>query len=485
MQEISKSLRLRLAARPEPQEHPDPDVLTAYSEQLLSAEERREVVLHLAHCSYCREIISLSLPQAVPEQVTLPALRQSHFWIPAFRWGAAVAMLAIAATLIVEKPWKQTVTPPLPSAQVAVIQKDAQTPADTPAAPVTTTSPANDSLPAAETQPNTSNRLRAAVVPEPPTTQHITAYVPQALGSVAALAKSAPASPPVVTAPASRLVTASPSREPANPPVINATSAEINRSAGRDYVNTNVLRNEAPLANNAFVATDTNNLPQAPAARNTNGVASKAMGRSFPPISSDVESRSFAVNVTTPNTTAAPDAGPSEGTTLKTSNGFLRFPSKVGQKAGEVVREIQRAGVLGGQPSALAGSSVTKKPRIGDDANAENAERIPLFHINPDGILMKSTDYTRWHQAYPPQSSDLQFKVLVTSGEQVWAGGSNATLIHSWNGGVQWETLKVPDSGDITAITIDDGWEVKTSNGQTFVSQDHGRSWVPLQTQPK
>jgi photosystem II stability/assembly factor-like uncharacterized protein len=98
---------------------------------------------------------------------------------------------------------------------------------------------------------------------------------------------------------------------------------------------------------------------------------------------------------------------------------------------------------------------------------------------------MKSTDSTQWHEAYP-QASDFQLKVVVPrEGDQVWAGGNNGTIIHSWDGGVDWETLKVPDSGDITSITVDDGWQVKTSNGQTFVSQDHGKTWTPLDTQPK
>ena len=132
----------------------------------------------------------------------------------------------------------------------------------------------------------------------------------------------------------------------------------------------------------------------------------------------------------------------------------------------------------GGSISGFSSQRVASADLVGGEANAQTA---PQFRINPDGILMKSTDYTRWHQAYSGQSAELQLKVLLTKGDQVWAGGNNATLIHSWNAGVNWETLKVPDSGDITSITIDDGWQVKTSDGQTFVSQDHGKTWVPLQ----
>ena len=36
--------------------HPDPDVLTAFAEQALSAAEREGVLQHLARCGDCREI---------------------------------------------------------------------------------------------------------------------------------------------------------------------------------------------------------------------------------------------------------------------------------------------------------------------------------------------------------------------------------------------------------------------------------------------
>jgi photosystem II stability/assembly factor-like uncharacterized protein len=129
----------------------------------------------------------------------------------------------------------------------------------------------------------------------------------------------------------------------------------------------------------------------------------------------------------------------------------------------------------------MAAPKVTAKPDQGF-----KQEKLPQkihWSVTPDGRLINSTDSVKWHEVQT-QNPDIQFRVVVTEGRHVWAGGNNATLIHSWNGGVNWETLKVPEAGDITDISIEQDLQVKTSDGQTYVSTDHGQTWVPLQ-QPK
>jgi photosystem II stability/assembly factor-like uncharacterized protein len=126
--------------------------------------------------------------------------------------------------------------------------------------------------------------------------------------------------------------------------------------------------------------------------------------------------------------------------------------------------------------------------RVESAAPAAPAERLH-WSISPDGKLIKSADLSVWHEVYP-QKDDLLFRVVVAEGHDVWAGGNHMTLIHSWNGGVDWKKLKLGDTvtGDITDIVIGDGdVQVKTSNNQTWVSQDRGVTWVPLKQpdQPK
>jgi hypothetical protein len=498
MQDISNSLRQRLGARPVPQEHPDADLLSAYTEQALPAAERAVVVLHLAECSYCREVVSLNLSlvperQVKPEQQIQPVVGRSRFWILGFRWGAAVATVAIAATLWVEKPWK---TPPTGSRERAELTQPAP-PAPPSAAvtgtlepPVTPNSSARDSVPALPARAS----AEAGPSSEKGAAQRTASAPPQALGVVGGVVGRASQPVPPMPAPetaASKPVLAQPAQ--------HAAFAAAYKDAGQgyakedyakqdyvkqDYVNTNVLR-----ADNSAADGNPNGLPPAPAPQRVNGSAAGGRARTFPAIAlGDVGSRAMAPEVVPPKT--APAAGSSASdTNLSKSNGF---GYKLKSTISTAVNAVKKAGatqsgrVEGFSSRRLAGPTF-RPPANADNTDAEDATTAQgpsQFRIGPDGILMKTTDYTKWHEAYP-QSSDLHLKVVLPKGDQVWAGGNNGTLIHSWNAGVDWETMKVPDSGDITAIAVDDVWQVKTSNGQTFVSQDNGKTWVPLQTQPK
>lgn len=485
MQEISNSLRQRLGARPQPETHPDPDVLTAYVEQVLPAPERAEVVLHLSECSHCREVVSLSLPQAQPEQVVLQVPSRARFWIPAFRLGAVAAMVVVAATLMIEKPWR---TQPIHSGQIADSSQTSQPAAssqttqpvppsastETASTPAAQTTPSNEAIRRRETEPRGVRATATLEVPAPRVAQ----AAPLRLGGAAAAPESnsgavaglAVAQRPVVPPPA-----------PLQPVVTKSAVPD----GEQDFVNRDALRQEK--SKDKSVATDASSLPPAPSPQESNGQTAAADGKAvFPAVKlGELPTRTDYVPVEPPKTSGA--APPSGGDSrVKNSPGFgYTLKSKVE----EAVNTVKKAAMLrSGGGSSGSGFSPHRRMASPDLNGADVAEANmppgPQYRIGPDGILMRSTDYTRWHQAYP-QGPDLQFKVVLPKGDQVWAGGNNGTLIHSWNGGVNWETMKVPDPGDITSITIDDGWQVKTSNGQTFVSQDHGKTWVPLQAEPK
>jgi photosystem II stability/assembly factor-like uncharacterized protein len=70
--------------------------------------------------------------------------------------------------------------------------------------------------------------------------------------------------------------------------------------------------------------------------------------------------------------------------------------------------------------------------------------------------------------------------MVTNRGPEVWAGGSNAALIHSHDGGASWEriTLGASASGTITSIEINGSQvHVKSSSGQGWSSQDGGKIW--------
>lgn len=506
-------LRQRLGARPAPQTHPDPDLLAAYTEQALTEAERLQVVQHLAECGDCREVVSLSLPQQPPEQVVIrPAVQQhSRLWLPAFRWTAVAATLAIAATLLVEKPWKHAnpaqnvqqlppvVTQPV-SAQPATpapSNTDNASSAKVPAA--TSTEPVKQTDRGLEPQANLAAARPQPRIPEVRTENGPLAGSSNAGGLVDGVVQPVPAAPPMVrpqvTTSAHRLV----------------TEAKDKNGSAQDYVNTSFLDNATANGNGRRDQTSANETvevsAQAPVVETTNGGAAAFPqapapkttvagqprgGPSAPPLNANNTGNRFDIAVAPPATAAAPPAPEKSDNSLANQSGFAMRMSK---KVASAVRKMAQphSSEQPGIAFAGSGAGTNAASPLADDANTEFNSRTSAsqqlhWRINPDGILMKSTDLSQWHEAYP-QGAELQFKTVFSlgMGRQVWAGGNNGTLIHSWNAGVNWDTLKVPEAGasDITSISIDDGWQIKTSDGQTFVSHDQGKTWVPLKQDQK
>jgi hypothetical protein len=71
-------------------EHPDANLLAAFTENRLGGREREDLLAHLAGCEDCRQIVALS---SEPATLAKPRLIS-----PAWRWAAAVAAAALVLT---------------------------------------------------------------------------------------------------------------------------------------------------------------------------------------------------------------------------------------------------------------------------------------------------------------------------------------------------------------------------------------------------
>ena len=98
MSELPKSVLQRLKSQQIAQEHPDPDLLSAFAENTLRGDERERMLAHLALCEQCRDIVALSRPdeQAQPAAVLLPWYRRPQ----TFAWSAVAATLVVGSALI-------------------------------------------------------------------------------------------------------------------------------------------------------------------------------------------------------------------------------------------------------------------------------------------------------------------------------------------------------------------------------------------------
>ena len=470
-------MRQRLGARQAPQTHPDPDLLTAYVEQALGEVERAEVIRHLASCSDCREVVSLSLPEQPAQPVPKPAAAGRRLWIPAFRWSAALATVAIAAALVIEKPWHRTPTPDLQSQQRATVPPPAP-------APITSTTSEDKSQTAAGS--GTTAGL-AANLDSKEDRGRIAAEESRSFAR-AAPKREAPTKLEVRNEPIEVTQIQQPlplALQSAAPPA----QPQAKDHAQSDFVNAgpvNQAANNETVVINGQDATDiTTNaaaLPPPPTPKAGAG-GNPQPGSTAPAITGgQVAGNAFEYNLQTPQMEPSNSTPPADKNTLEK----MKFAQKVKTKITESAKAMARLGAAPPPPMSRGFSNFGGAPDVKPAETDQESKKASLqFHwrVTPDGILMKSTDLSQWHEAYP-QGSDLQFRAVFALGQgrQVWAGGNNGMLIHSWNGGVNWDTLKVPEAGsnDITSITIDDGWQIKTSDGQTLVSHDQGKTWVPL-----
>jgi hypothetical protein len=261
-----------------------------------------------------------------------------------------------------------------------------------------------------------------------------------------------------------------------------------NRDAQRDYVNKNLFvtggaANEAAANTAQIQVTGQAPMIAAPEPRQAETAAGNSgMRRSFAPALNAEKIGATAYSITTdPAKTASAPPPPSASSGKQSSliGRVFTYPKRALEGA-------EKSSSSNG--SGFISDHVTFRPNAialpGAGADTESLH----WKVSSDGRLMNSSDFTQWHEAYP-QGQDLRFKVVVSEGHEIWAGGSHLTLVHSWNGGQNWKKLDVANAasastGDITDISIDDGnVQVKTSNGQTLVSHDHGVTWVPLQQQ--
>jgi hypothetical protein len=468
MAELSNVLRQRLASVEQPQVHPDADTLTAYVEHLLAAPERTYVLEHLAACSQCREVmLLLSTPQAAeaaaPVIKVVPARVRS--WRPAWGLAASLAGLAIVAGVIIELPrgTKQ-------------IEKQATQPA-----PVA--SPAGNA-PAIVANENTAPAPATDLKRQDDPTVRETASAARPQNSRIARDETARLQPPTAVAPV-----------PSGP-----------------YVNIQMFNNDA---NN--VAPYVPDLPTAPSAHMNQAQTNfSSLSNSGPlmaaPAPYEIQSGQ-PLRITTPSTGTLRVWGWSTIATLGTgaktaANRVLRKPvppingntfaasamgpsgqlnpkeTNLGDEAaatrslnGTETGELARSQAF----SARAMGQVDREASTANVARAAKAsESLTVWKVS-DGKLLKLGDSGAFAEAYPAAEEGIQFSTFTSHGADVWAGGSNAALVHSRDSGASWEriTLGASATGNINSIEAS-GMRVvvRSSSGQSWSSADGGKSWV-------
>jgi len=112
MAEVPKIVRERLRSQAAADEHPDANLLSAFSERGLTEQEREQVLDHLSRCAECREVVALSaLPQLEEERLVAAAAAgrasagASRSWwrSPIVHWSALTAAALVVLIAVGER----------------------------------------------------------------------------------------------------------------------------------------------------------------------------------------------------------------------------------------------------------------------------------------------------------------------------------------------------------------------------------------------
>lgn len=472
MPELPDLLRQRLAvAEDKTRMHPDADTITAFVEHSLPAAERKTVLAHLSVCEPCREVVSLSQPglAELETQTVLapaPVSRWRRLLTPSFSIAATVTAMAVIAVLVLQLPQKST-PPSAQSTQQAKATAPAEQKASAEAKEPAIAQPTEDKSSAApaatlldRTEPAKEGNRQASA-------RHDQPIDVRALGGVAASASTAKT--PVLTA-----------------------------GLKKDYVNTDFFTansNETVVANSEA----DKNIPSAPQPQPA------ATGNGF--ISAKNKMPAFAD--IPQNTAAKPDVR-----LLTPTPPHQRFDCPVCKIVSASARTLHlrsvtpsiRSGAVSdsamgapgmfsstlekSQPSeisaaparaeggSLASSDALSRAALGESNYKYRESSATVWKI-AGGKLVKSSSPSQWEDAYPAAS--FQFTFVNARGNDVWAGGSSAFLIHSSDGGSTWEIVKLGDTATGTIVNILAGAlniQVKTSDNQLWSSADGGKTWT-------
>jgi hypothetical protein len=488
MPELSNLLRQRLAATEtgETQAHPDADTLTAHMEHALPLAESKIVVAHLSVCEPCREVMSLSQAlMAQPDTQTVltqrPVPRWRRLFTPVFGAAAAVAAMAVIAVMVLQLPQKnpqqgsnsatnRTASPAAQESQAKATVGDQAAPAES-----------KESAPPTQ---QADGRLTSATSGLTTTARETEARLED---SGRAKAKKLASSAPM----------AAQAMQPANAPVLTAALPKA-ALPKKDYVNTNFFVSNGP--DKVVLDSQGNNLPAAPQPQP--GATNNAFntGNNKIAMFADLPANAAGKSTVRLLTPSSPPEHP--GCTVckivQSTAHTLGFHSPVKTPAlranGLTSSALGGPGMFSGaieknQPSEL--SAAPAKAETDTLAASSSLSAGAMAYRSADSVapnwkivsgkLMKSSSQAQWEDAYPIASSAMEFSFVNARGNDVWAGGSHASLIHSRDGGQTWETIKLGDNAIGTIVSIIAGTmsvQVKTSDNQSWSSADGGKSWI-------
>ena len=497
MPELQNLLRQRLArAENTAPVHPDADTITAYVEQSLPTAERQTVLTHLATCEPCREVVALSQPElsvlSASQTVIKPAPASAwrRLFAPGFGLAASVAVMALIAVLVLQLPHRasqqaaqeQQAKVIVPAKQAAPIENGNSIPAQTADNYTTANQTSADQISANQTSTSPAAKAKPESADVVDRSQNPKAI--QALDR----------SEETIEVTSANVLVAAPA-PPAKAPALTAGLLK------KDYVNTNFFANSDDAVvlggqNNAGQNSSAGPAPQAKAANTNHSFAYTDKISSFSDIPANAAGKP-SLQLLTPSspperltcTLCKVAQATAHTLRLRTVTPALHA-STLGYSAlgglGMFSNTLEK-----GQPSeisaapekneggSLANSDALSRSALGMSSLRSSSDSVPTAWKVAGGKLVKASGQSQWEDAYP--AAGIEFSAVNARGKDVWAGGSDAMLIHSRDAGLTWEVVKLGNTATGKIVSILAGAfnvHVKTSDNQLWLSTDDGKTWT-------
>jgi len=452
MAEVPQIVRSRLAVQAHAARalvHPEADLLTAYCEQALSGREHEQVLLHLAACRDCRDVVAL----AAPELVVQPAAAQPVFepaparrWFPVLRWGAvaAVAVMTVGGVTLYRHQSARNIAstggvvlaPPVPAKNSAVTTPPAEQP---PVTASTTAAETTAPTPAAETK---------SEQPQPSTVASTRETERQAAEPRAAESRSSSEADRAQVTTLAATTTAW-TIDSSNDVKAKALMAAAQAPA----VAPSPARTEVAAA--AATAPD-------PAAAGSNNTPADFTG--YMSNAGGLQQRSFLAQL--PSLTLDEAEKVARGTAARHSP-VTSFSSR--KFSGSGFDHNVAVGSMA--PSSVdAGATPTLGP-------------TPRWSLTADGRLQRSIDERTWQPV--TVAPGMSITSYASIGREVWVGGKGGVLYHSADGGATWNHIIPAEDmrvlrDDIVSINFTDREHgaIQSASGDFWHTIDGGQHWT-------
>ena len=451
--------------------HPDPDLLTAFAEQSLTSREQEQVLLHLAQCVECREVVALAgaaIPQpefAVPAVGTAAKRRSSIWSLGPLRWTAAAATAVVVLSAVwLNRPQHQSSV----EQQIHVQTTQENTPsADTAVDRLATPNQA----PAASSTITRIPDARSPVLKDKEQQKRPERVEP------ASPRLSAPSGHIEVNAPAATVATENKQE------TLDAVQGQTNQQLatnGRSFAQLSQLQTGLAKTQSGAVA----KAPVGEPAQAERRVAKEDATDEKDKKSVAREDVALAANAPRPSAQSAMTYSRKPAEDLAPANQVTQSATISPGTSRDGTSQVN----VSGQNEKVTVAAESVQVETADLGAAPRAKAVMsppvLWRVTKSGELEQSKDSgSNWQTAFGEHPS--KFRTVAFSGTAVWAGGDDGTLWSSQDNGETWRKLMPSADGrsprgavQRIQLTAPGGVTFRTNAGEVWTSLDGGTTWT-------